>query len=488
MENSVSALTEAALGFTIGTVLTRQELCRLASKAGLEYPGIRTSSVSSDVLAADLAAGFLEDRKIRELSRKTLDKTCRHQLEQVRSMSEEEAAEAAKASAQHSDAECARLLWALASDTRESVKCLAMTLFDGRDDVNGNTEDKSAAGLDRQSGRGSAPQADGSASDEMARKVDALHRELDKISRALARQKRKTQQEIQTKKKLQRKLATQSRSIHELQQRLGKQRPPATDNSGSTAHKLEDAQKRIAELEVTVAELTEALREAEQQALQARARAVELEEQVRWATAKKEEAVALVAEALARIRKEAKEARQRLIAPTQNVPDLFSTRADERVGIFVDVQNIYYAARDQYGGKIDYQKLLDLVVDGRRVVEAYAYVVHSPEVDQTPFTDMLTRKGFIVRTKNLITRVDGTTKGDWDIGIVLDILESVDELDTVILVSGDGDFVDLVNMLRSRDVKVEVAAFPASTSVALSSVADVFHPLGPTFMLENRNG
>jgi len=487
VENSVSALTEAALEFTIGTALTRQELCRLASKAGLEYPGLRTSSVSSNVLAADLAAGFFEDRKIRELSQKALDKTCQHQLEQVRSMSEEEVAEAAKAGAQYSDAECARLLWALASDTRESIKCLAMTLFNGREDLDRNGREESVAGRDKRSERDAAARADSPAFDEMAHKLEALHRELDKVSRALARQKRKTQREIQAKKKLQRKLATQSRSIHELQQRLGKKRPPTPANSGQAAQRLEDAQRRNAELEVTVAELTEALREAEQQALQSGARAAELEEQVRWATAKKEEGVAFVAEVLARIRKEAKEARRRLIAPAKKAPDLFSTRADECVGIFVDVQNIYYAARDQYGGKIDYQKLLDRVVDGRRVVEAYAYVVQSPEVDQTPFTDMLTRMGFIVRTKNLITRVDGTTKGDWDIGIVLDILDSADELDTVILVSGDGDFVDLVNTLKNRDVKVEVAAFPASTAVALSSVADVFHPLGPTFMLEDRN-
>jgi len=473
VENSVSALTEAAIEFAIRTLLTRQELCRLASKAGLEYPGLRTSSVSSDVLAADLAAGFFEDGKIRELSWKALDKTCQHQLEQVRCMSEEEAVEAVKATPLHSDAECARLLWALASDTREPVKSLAMTLFNGREDLDRNGREESVAGRDERSGRDAAARADSPAFDEMAHKLEALHRELDKVSRALARQKRKTQREIQAKKKLQRKLATQSRSIHELQQRLGKKRTPPPANSGSTARKLEDARKRIAELETTAAELTDALREAEQQALHARARAAELEDQVRWATVKKEEAMAFVAEVLVRIRKEAKEARRRLIAPAKKTPALFSTRADERVGIFVDVQNIYYAARDQYGGKMDYQKLLDRVVDGRRVVEAYAYVVRSPEVDQTPFTDMLTRMGFVVRTKNLVTRVDGTTKGDWDIGIVLDILELADELDTVVLVSGDGDFVDLVNTLKSRDVKVEVAAFPASTAVALSSVADV---------------
>jgi len=155
-----------------------------------------------------------------------------------------------------------------------------------------------------------------------------------------------------------------------------------------------------------------------------------------------------------------------------------------RVGVFIDVQNVYYAAR-QLKGKLDFDALLQTVVRGRRLIQAKAYVVESQEIDQSGFIAMLQQRAIEVRRKTLKVRSDGSMKGDWDMEMALDILDAAPSLDVVVLVSGDGDFTSLVNRVKAMGPRVEVVAFPRNTAKSLLEAADEFQPLDRKFMIRS---
>ncbi len=142
-------------------------------------------------------------------------------------------------------------------------------------------------------------------------------------------------------------------------------------------------------------------------------------------------------------------------------------RFRQRLGIFVDVQNMFYSAKALHQSKIDYSKLLQEIITNRDPVRAIAYVVHKVDVDQSSFTDALKRLGYEIKTKELRLRPDGTAKGDWDMGIAIDTIGMAPKLDTVVLVTGDGDFVPLVEMLKAHGCRVEVVSFRRSTAIEL---------------------
>jgi uncharacterized LabA/DUF88 family protein len=154
----------------------------------------------------------------------------------------------------------------------------------------------------------------------------------------------------------------------------------------------------------------------------------------------------------------------------------------DRVGVFVDVQNVYYSAR-QLEGKLDFDALLQAAVQDRRLIQATAYVVESKEIDQSQFIARLQKRGIDVRRKTLQVRADGSMKGDWDMELALDILEAAPRLDVVVLVSGDGDFTSLVKRVKSMGPRVEVLAFPQNTAKSLLEAADQFQPLDRKFMI-----
>jgi len=154
----------------------------------------------------------------------------------------------------------------------------------------------------------------------------------------------------------------------------------------------------------------------------------------------------------------------------------------ERIGVFIDVQNMYYAAR-QLKGKLDFDALLQACVLDRRLIQASAYVVESKEIDQSGFIAMLQQRAIEVRRKTLKVRSDGSMKGDWDMEMALDILDMAPKLDVVVLVSGDGDFTSLVRRVKSMGPKVEVVAFPRNTAKSLLEAADRFHALDRRAMI-----
>lgn len=153
------------------------------------------------------------------------------------------------------------------------------------------------------------------------------------------------------------------------------------------------------------------------------------------------------------------------------------------VGVFVDVQNMFYAAKDRYAGRVDYIKLLDLIVGPRQLVVAYAYVVQIPEINQSGFLSLLEHNGYTIKSKDLRLRGDGTAKGDWDVGIAIDIVTMLGALDVVILASGDGDFCALAELIKQQGKRVEVVAFEHNTSMDLQRMADQFFPIGDELLI-----
>lgn len=151
-------------------------------------------------------------------------------------------------------------------------------------------------------------------------------------------------------------------------------------------------------------------------------------------------------------------------------------RRDEfdRVSIYFDMSNLYFAAKDM-GIRIDYARLLDFLVGERRLQRAYAYLGVSPDDENShSFITWLSRNGFRVRTKMLRRYEDGTTKANLDMELAIDLLTQAPFIDVAIIVSGDGDFVSLVDAAQRAGVRVEVAATPRQTSTDLIDVADRF--------------
>ncbi len=158
----------------------------------------------------------------------------------------------------------------------------------------------------------------------------------------------------------------------------------------------------------------------------------------------------------------------------------------ERVALFVDVQNVYYTVRDAYGRNFDYNKFWARATANRDVVNAFCYDIDRGDRKQQAFQNILRAIGFEVKLKPFIQRSDGSAKGDWDVGIVLDVMEHAEDADVIVLVSGDGDFDLLVNKIRVKYGKtVEVYGVPQLTAASLMSEASEFIAIDETLLLKS---
>ncbi|ODV49376.1 uncharacterized LabA/DUF88 family protein [Methanohalophilus euhalobius] len=156
----------------------------------------------------------------------------------------------------------------------------------------------------------------------------------------------------------------------------------------------------------------------------------------------------------------------------------------QKLAVFVDVQNMFYSARNIHYGRLDYEKLLRAVVMERKLTRAIAYLVETPDIDQSGFKSFIGSIGWEVKSKALKVRPDGSTKGDWDMGIAIDAISIAPKVDTIVLVSGDGDFVDLINHLKAVGVRVEVHSFKESTAEELINAATAHYPIERRMLLD----
>lgn len=158
-----------------------------------------------------------------------------------------------------------------------------------------------------------------------------------------------------------------------------------------------------------------------------------------------------------------------------------------KIGVFVDVQNIYYTTREAFGRSFDYRSFWQHISEQGSIEKANAYAIKRNQDDQIKFQSALRHIGFDVILKPMLRRADGTAKGDWDVGITIDILESAPELDQVVLLSGDGDFsILLQHIMNKHNVKTRVFGVPKLTSDTLINACTEFTPIDGIW-LQNPN-
>ena len=147
---------------------------------------------------------------------------------------------------------------------------------------------------------------------------------------------------------------------------------------------------------------------------------------------------------------------------------------EQRVGVFIDTQNLYHSARNLYKARVNFGAVVKDAVAGRKLVRAVAYVITTEAGDEKNFFEALEKQGIETKTKDLQIFAGGAKKADWDVGLAVDAIKMANRLDTVVIVSGDGDFVPLVEYLQSIGIQVEVVSFGKSTSGKLREAVDDF--------------
>lgn len=146
---------------------------------------------------------------------------------------------------------------------------------------------------------------------------------------------------------------------------------------------------------------------------------------------------------------------------------------EQRVAIFIDTQNMYYSAKNLFEARVNFKNILDDAVAGRKLVRAIAYVVRTKGGEEKPFFEALYKVGIETKEKDLQIYLGGAKKADWDVGLAVDAIKLADKVDAVILVSGDGDFLPLLEYLKStKGCLVEIMSFRETTSSKLLEAAD----------------
>ncbi len=146
----------------------------------------------------------------------------------------------------------------------------------------------------------------------------------------------------------------------------------------------------------------------------------------------------------------------------------------QRVGVLIDVQNLYHSAKNLYQARVNFQEILKLAVSGRNLIRAFGYVVRTKTGEEKPFFEALTKSGIETRVRDLQEFYGGMKKADWDVGIVIDAIRIAPSVDVLVLASGDGDFISLVDYLKNQGKRVEIIAFGRSAARGLKETTDEF--------------
>lgn len=149
-------------------------------------------------------------------------------------------------------------------------------------------------------------------------------------------------------------------------------------------------------------------------------------------------------------------------------------RKNHRVGVFVDVQNLYHSAKNLYHSRVNFGELFKTAVADRELVRALAYVVKSDTPEEKAFFDALEKSGFELKVKDLQVFAGGAKKADWDVGLAVDAIALSKQVDVVVIISGDGDFIPLVEYLQFNGQIVEAMSFGRSTSSKLKDTVNNF--------------
>jgi len=470
----LEALGAAGVERVVRDAFDRAGLVHAANACRVSHPGKRNQSIPTPALVADLIRKATEDSDSALALIKALDKSCAREIRRVASLGIEDLRDPAATA--DVPARPGRLLYALAADGRDEAASAAAALLARLTSL---TESPQAADP-REAG---SPQARlhalEAARDELQSEIAGLRAGAESAAADLLTA-RKHAHALETKLN---RATEENTQLHErnlvLSGRLeelerGDRHAPGTaEPSPELKRTLRESQKLLHEIrEAADARLTAGAEAARPylEALASTLRAVQSEiaelRQEREADRRKErDAIADLAREFHSVKADLADQKAATERPARKKGE------PARVGLFVDVQNMYYAAR-QLNARLDFGALIEEVSRDRRMIRAIAYVVQNRDIDQSGFLAMLQQRSYEVRRKDLKVRADGSSKGDWDMGMALEILSLVDSLDVVVLVSGDGDFVPLVNAVKTRGPRVEVYSFPGSTAKELVEACD----------------
>jgi uncharacterized LabA/DUF88 family protein len=477
-------------------LLDQSRLVRLANTCGIKYRGMRTQSQSRARLVKDLADKARKQDDVGKAVLRVLAKETSQAAREWGSLdAEEKIRRLCDEEFLRADGNVGRHLFLLADAADGSeFGALGTRLAQGhllRIATNG----AKAASAREASGKSTAAGARDAT--RLRRQVQERERKLRHLEAQLvkARENQKTTKQDLIQRKGE--LAESRMLVERLRNELAQAQSAAQAASGESTAAASD--KAVADLAKTVRHLT-----SEQKKLVHRLKTPADEKRARADAAALRTVLDNLKQLDERIAAEAKERSQQGEALARRVDSLRAavrsgpaakppkpakkTRPKgqaQRVGVFIDVQNMYYGAR-RLKGKLDFDALLEAAVQERRLIKTTAYVVESKETDQSQFIAMLQKRAIEVRRKALHVRADGSMKGDWDMELALDILDAAPGLDVVVLVSGDGDFTSLVKRVKSMGPRVEVIAFPRTTAKSLVQAADSYQPLDRKFMIYAR--
>ena len=485
-----------AMIWVIEDSLTHAAIAKLCNACALSYDGTRTRSVSTRRLTQDLVEAVYKDGTNAKTVIKALRRANTALMRQIGRLSAEEIqALLEKESGETRNGKMGRLLFALAADERPEINDLAE---DAIEFLYEREEDRAYEVLESE-------EEDDPLLAEMLDKNERLTREAEHLRATigdLERERAEDEQKIrrfvderrslQTKiAEIQRELGAAQRTIKELKEKNvrlqeRRERTKEADTAPLTSslnQLIRDNRKLHHHLEQTIERMGK--QESPEPFVEALGETIsEIKHILADQAAEDAQGRTDLGKRLEEIREEARGVQTELRKlQDMGLRSLPRPRGDiERVGIFVDVQNIFYAAK-QFGARLDFEKLLEYAVGNRRLVRAIAYIVRSPEVDQSGFIAMLQQKSYEVKQKDLRLRSDGSAKGDWDMGMAIDIIGLADKLDVVVLVSGDGDFVALAHLIKTIGPTIEVFSFPHNTARDLMQVADQYYPIEEAMLL-----
>ncbi len=468
-------LSPAELWLVISDSFSPKELAKLCNSLGISYDGMRTKSLPPERLVVDLVEDFYEMESSAQRIVKALKKANSSLLSQVAHTDPSGVRALLKEPVElMGENRVGRLLFALAVDPRQEVNSLLPDLLARLDEVLPE-EDLPSTGDGDHPTDSKQRDLEGEIS-KLKSKLQMIQgrlRKLQKENSDLSRERNLWQNE---KRELEQKVLKLTQKIQDLkfdrerEERLASQIKKLERENRKLRYQLENPSPPPKERGVEEA-IGETLTALQSQAMRIR-EAIDEEKETLQALAREIKGIKV---GIAELKP--------LIETSQTVRR--KRRGErERVGIFVDVQNMFYAAK-QFNGRLDFQKLLHSALRDRRLIAAKAYVVQNPESDQSGFVSMLQQLNYQVKRKDLRLRADGSAKGDWDMGMAIDMISLADKLDVVVLVSGDGDFVDLVNLLKTMGPKVEVFSFPHNTARDLMEAADEYYPITEALLMRS---
>jgi uncharacterized LabA/DUF88 family protein len=482
-------LGEDGLTRVLSDLMDRARLVRLANSCGLKYPGMRTQSQSSDRILSDLVKKAGDAEAARKAIFRALQKETRTAAKRWNGLSaREKLSEIDDEAYICSDGQLGVHLFVTAcsdADTEQNslLKLLALSKTLAADDSKRPAATKKVRPSREQTRLNKRVT-------ELQKKLQHLEgqvkksRETEKVTkRELILRKKELGEARQLSERLQRELSSARDEARKVSAK--KSAPDAASDGierlGKAIRRLASGQRKIAHDIDKLVENRATFNPQDIEMLSPVSGAIE---------AIQKELAALRRENKKALREQGKRIEAmagRLTGMSERKQEVKSKKSHrqkrtERVGVFVDVQNMYYGAR-RLKGKLDFDALLDAAVRDRRLIQASAYVVESKEIDQTGFIAVLQQRAIEVRRKTVRVRADGSMKGDWDMELALDILDAAPGLDVVVLVSGDGDFTSLVKRVKQMGPRVEVIGFPRNTAKSLLEAADHFQPLNRKFMI-----